>query len=223
VVIPVFNGAGCVAEAVASVLAQDHRPLQVIVVDDGSTDGTAAVVAALGAPEVELVRQPNRGHGAAKNAGLARAGGAYVAFLDADDVWLPRKLTAQLDHLEAHPDLGFTVCGMRTAVTAEAAAGLSPRQLERLTAPAPAWLPSGLVARRSVFDVVGGFDETLRHGNDTDWFARARAAGVASAVVDEVLLERRVHGTNESLKIDEIHDDVLRVVRSSIARRRSGG
>jgi glycosyltransferase involved in cell wall biosynthesis len=223
VVIPVFNGAGCVGEAVASALAQDHRPLQVIVVDDGSTDGTAAVVEALAAPEVELVRQPNRGHGAAKNTGVARAGGGYVAFLDADDVWLPGKLTAQLALLEAHPEVGFTVCGMRTVVTEDAAAALSPRQLERITAPAPGWLPSALVARRSVFDVVGGFDESLRYGNDTDWFARARAAGVASAVLDEVLLERRLHGGNQSMEVDEMHGELLRVVRSSIARRRGRG
>ncbi len=220
VIVPVHDGERFVAEAVRSALAQDVRPLEVVVVDDGSTDGTAAVVAGLGAPEVVLVRQANAGHGAAKNAGVARSRGDVLAFLDADDVWLPGKLAAQLSVLEASPEVGLTVCRMRNVVDPSAADRLSPAQAERLGGTPEAWLPSGLVVRRRAFEAIGPFDASLRIGNDTDWFARARAAGVRSAVVDQVLLERRIHAGNDTAAVADVHDDLLEVVRRTIARRR---
>jgi glycosyltransferase involved in cell wall biosynthesis len=206
------------------VLRQDYRPLQLLVVDDGSTDATAQIVMAFAEPEVTYLYQPNQGHGPAKNTGLAHASGDYIAFLDADDVWLPRKLRSQVERMEPDPDLALTVCLMRNVVEPTVAEGLSGSQLDRMAGEQPAWLPSALVARRSTFDLVGTFDETFVRGNDTDWFGRVRAHGLKWAVVEEVLLERRIHGGNQSLHVDATHQELLRAMRAKVARsRRAAG
>ena len=116
-IIPVFNGARFLGEAVDSILAQTYRPCEVIVVDDGSTDATGDVIAGYG-ERVVAVRQPNRGEAAARNAGVRAARGALVAFLDADDLWGPEKLTRQAAKLGEDPriDLCFTRLDRKSVV-----------------------------------------------------------------------------------------------------------
>src|SRR5436305_4940478 len=111
VIIPAYNYARYIAEAIDGALAQTHAPLEVIVVDDESTDDTPRVLAGYG-DRIRTIRQPNGGAAAARNTGMAAARGEYVAFLDADDVWLPRKLELQLQRFEADPDLGLVHCAM---------------------------------------------------------------------------------------------------------------
>jgi glycosyltransferase involved in cell wall biosynthesis len=217
VIIPVRDGERFIGDAIASALAQGHRPVEVIVVDDGSTDGTAEVAGLAG---VTVLRQAGAGHAAAKNAGAAAATGDLVAFLDADDVWLPTKLAAQTAALDAAPKAGFSVCHMVNVFEDGSAEHLSAAQLDRLTDQVEGWLPSALLVRRWAWDAIGPFDPTLPHGNDTDWFARAREVGIGGAVVPQVLLHRRIHGSNATHRVKEIHDDLLRAVRASLQRRR---
>src|SRR5437763_447547 len=106
VIIPAYNFARYVPEAIDSVLAQTYAPFEVIVVDDGSTDDTPKVLAAYG-NRIRAIRQVNQGVAAARNTGLAAAGGEYVAFIDSDDTWEPRKLQLQMDRFDADPDLGL--------------------------------------------------------------------------------------------------------------------
>ncbi len=107
----VYNGEEFLARAIESVWAQNYRPLEVIVVDDGSSDGTASVARRW--PEVRYLYQPNQGHGTAKNTGIARARGEYLAFLDADDWWKPEKLRLQVERLRSHPEAGYVICHAR--------------------------------------------------------------------------------------------------------------
>src|SRR5262245_58223903 len=104
VIIPVFNGEAFLAEALESVFGQDYRPLEVIVVDDGSTDTSADVARSF--PSVIVVQQSNTGLSGARNAGIQRARGSFLSFLDADDLMAPRRLSKQMDHLSAHPEAG---------------------------------------------------------------------------------------------------------------------
>jgi glycosyltransferase involved in cell wall biosynthesis len=104
--IPTYNAGHLVVRAIESVLAQSSPASEIVVVDDGSTDDTAERVAAFG-ESVRYVAQPNAGASAARNLGIASSRGEFVAFLDADDVWHPRKLEAQLEALARHPDLGM--------------------------------------------------------------------------------------------------------------------
>jgi glycosyltransferase involved in cell wall biosynthesis len=176
VIIPTYNRAGYVTEAIASALEQTHRPFEVIVVDDGSTDDTAAVLAGYGDP-VRVIRQPNGGVGAARNTGVAHARGDCIAFLDSDDLWHPEKLARQVALLEADPELGLVHCGMETFDDATGAvlernvdggSGWVAAQMlrfDKLVIIAPG---SSLMVPRRIFEEMGGFDVRLPPSEDWD-------------------------------------------------------
>ena len=113
VIIPAYNRAHYIREAIESALQQSHRPLEIIVVDDGSTDETPQILATYSEP-VRVFRQVNQGVAAARNLGVSHARGEYVAFLDSDDLWHPEKLEKQIERFEADPELGLVHCGMET-------------------------------------------------------------------------------------------------------------
>lgn len=186
VIIPVYNGAGFIAEAIASVRAQDYTPLELIVVDDGSTDQTAQVVQGLGA-DLRYVYQPNQGPAAARNQGLALAQGELIAFLDADDLWPPDKLSQQAACLAA--DAQVQVVWGNTQIC------LHPAEAGSTPAPAPNRAPllGSLLCRRSVFQQVGLFEPTLRLGEDIDWLRRLTAAGVVVQPSPHLALFYRMH------------------------------
>lgn len=218
VIIPVYNGEQYLAEALDSVWAQDYRPLEVIVIDDGSTDRTAEIARANS--NVGYVYQPNQGHAAAKNAGIARATGDLLAFLDADDLWLPRKLTAQVEYLCHHPGAGYVITRMDIRLEPGVAWPAFLNRQHYLGHP-PCFLPSALLACKSVFEQIGGFDTSYRHANDGDWFFRARDAGISMGILPEVLVRKRIHGVNLSYE-KSIMLETMRVVRNSVKRKQSG-
>jgi len=214
VVIPVYEGAAFVADAVASVRAQTVSVSEIIVVDDGSTDATAEVVRAQG-EGVRYLHQENRGPAAARNRGVAAAGGDWIAFLDADDRWPQGKLAAQLEHLRKHPDV-VLVSGDMSEVDDDGKVRVESAlarhgQLERFRAlngrhiPAAVrellaanFIPTGTVlVRRHVLVEVGGFNPYLRYGEDLELWCRI-AARYPIACVPQVLMWRRRHATNLS-------------------------
>jgi glycosyltransferase involved in cell wall biosynthesis len=217
VVLPVYNGARYVRAALASVFAQSYRPLEVIVVDDGSTDGTPAAVRAF--PGVRYVRQANRGAAAARNAALPLARGELVAFMDHDDLWTPDKLSVQVAYLAQHPSLAGVVAHLRLFLSDGAAEAVGVRE-ELLAGDQVGWCTPTLVARAWAFDRVGYFDESYRNGSDTDWFLRARDLGVELGVVPNCLLLKRIHDSNVTLRPDAVNAGVLRALRASLDRRR---
>jgi glycosyltransferase involved in cell wall biosynthesis len=211
VVIPVWNGEKYLAEAVNSVLAQSRTDLEVIIVDDGSTDGTPAVIAQFG-QIVRSLRQPNQGVSAARNAGIAAARGKYVAFLDADDVWLPNKLERQLRLFEDNPRLGTVGCGYR----------VTDKRLNPLSEYIPSHcsltnlllvesngghFSSSFVVPRHVLDDVGGFDPRLSTSADWDFVTRV-ALRYELAFVPEVQMLYRLHGSNMHRGIPRTEHDM---------------
>jgi glycosyltransferase involved in cell wall biosynthesis len=217
VIVPVYNGEKFLAEALDSVAAQDYAPLDVLVVDDGSTDTTAQIAQAR--PAVRYLHQANQGNGAAKNTGLAAAAGDFIAFLDADDVWLPGKLRAQMDALLAHPETGFVLCKMEHFLEPGAQWPAAFNEAHYRGQPT-AYLPSALLARRAVFERVGSFDPAIRISNDSDWFFRARDAGVTLEVLPQVWLRRRIHPGNVSQQAEAVSAELLKLVRASLGRKR---
>lgn len=217
VIVPVFNCERFLAEAVQSVLAQDYRPIEIIVIDDGSTDGSAAVASSF--PQVTLVRQENRGVAAARNAGLAAARGEVIAFIDADNIWLPGKLSREMRHFAGHPETGYTVCHLSTFVTPGDSAPLW-FTADRQGKSAP-FCPGLLAARRSVFENVGGFDPRCRRGEDLDWFMRANEAGVHMEMFDEVLTMHRIHSSSLTADRAQTRRSLFEVAKLSLERRRA--
>lgn len=170
VIIPVYNGAEFLADAIRSVRAQGYTPLELIVVDDGSTDQTSQVVQALGA-DIRYLYQPNQGPAAARNHGLALAQGELIAFLDADDLWPADKLAHQAACLAAE-EQAQVVWG-NTQICPYQADGAPTTSV-----PNRVPLLGSLLCRRAVFQQVGLFEPTLRLGEDIDWLRRLVAAGV---------------------------------------------
>jgi glycosyltransferase involved in cell wall biosynthesis len=222
-IVPVFNGERYLREALDSLFAQTYRPIEVIVVDDGSTDGTPAVVAAY-ADRVRAFQQANAGPAAARNRGVREARGDLIAFLDADDLWHASKAGRQVACLEARPDRGACVTHVQNFWISELQEEAARFRDSRLTQPLPAYLALALMARREVFEAVGEFDTTLGFGHSTDWFLRAAARGVLVEELREVLYYRRIHHTNRSRQLGQAsRDEFLHLVKAHLDRQRQKG
>ena len=201
-VIATFNHARFLGEALDSALAQTLEGVEVVVVDDGSTDDTPAALASY-VGRIQVIRQPNRGLAAARNAGLAAARGTYVGFLDADDVLMPTKLAEQVALLESAPNVGWTYCD---ALIETIATGTEMRASERFGYGArmlDGWLFPELIhgnfisaiaplVRRTVLDAAGGFDDRLTALEDWDLWLRLSLIAEAR-YSPAVLVRYRVH------------------------------
>lgn len=225
-IIPVYNGERFLAAAIESVLQQTLPPDEIIVVDDGSTDDGAALVAGMSLPpttELILVRQPNQGPAAARNRGIALACAELIAFLDADDLWLPEKLERQVAHLAQEPATDGVICHVESFVEpgGKWPPGRNRALFDQLP---PMYLFSTLLIRRPALDRVGQLDPHYRAGEDTEWFVRARDAGLLFAITPGALLRRRFHSANLSHSAAAATPrQLLHIVRDSLQRRRHEG
>jgi glycosyltransferase involved in cell wall biosynthesis len=217
VILIVRNGAAYIAGALESVFLSTIQPLEILVIDGGSTDRTAEI--ASGFHLVRVIAQQSSGVTEAYNEGIAHARGDLVAFISHDDRWLPGKLDRQVGIMRERPELLFTVTHAQHVLDAGAAPPPGFR-VELLERPVPGLIMETLVARREAFDVVGLLDPAFDTGSDTDWFARALDAGVPMAVLPDTLLEKRIHDRNTSLNNPRINELLLRALRGSIARKR---
>jgi glycosyltransferase involved in cell wall biosynthesis len=199
VVIPAYNAAWCVGKAIDSVLAQHFHEFEVIVVNDGSTDDTAAVLAAYG-DAIRVVHQANGGMSSARNAGIRAARGELIAFLDADDWWLPTKLSRQVDLMRARPEIGFSSAAARVedsqgrSVNLWACAQWEGSFLNHLfhNGAGIAGGSSALMVRSTFLQKAGGYDETLGGAEDADlWIRLAALTDYACIPEPQVIVLRR--------------------------------
>jgi glycosyltransferase involved in cell wall biosynthesis len=217
-IVPVYNGERFLAEGVASVRSQDYGSLEIIVVDDGSTDSTPRLARALGA-DVCYVRQDNRGPADARNAGLAVARGDVIAFLDADDLWCADRLAHQLAILAADPTMDVVWGRSQIMMLDENASG-DGGQFLPFSEPWHLTLLGSALYRRRAFERVGTFDSSLEASSDADWFLRARERNLNVGLSEEVALLYRLHHTNLSRDADFRRRHFLRALKRSIDRRR---
>ena len=215
VVIPAHNAERYIGEAVESALMQVPRPMETIVVDDGSTDGTAAALARF-STQIIYVRQDRRGAAAARNEGVRLSRGEFIAFLDADDVWLPGKLASQVRAFELDPSLDLVFAHVRQFLSPELAAG----EYARDSAPVPGRLSGAMLIRASSFLKVGEFSTQFAAGEFIDWYNRAREAGLKEAMLPEVFYRRRIHRSNQGLLDPSGRQDYLKVIKQALDRRR---
>jgi glycosyltransferase involved in cell wall biosynthesis len=224
-VIPTYNYGHYVCAAVESALAQTYPRVEVVVVDDGSTDDTAARLARYG-DRIRYVYQPNQGLSAARNTGIRAANGEFVALLDSDDEWHPERVAAQVPVMLARPEVGLVAAGAET--------GPEPRwKAVDPTNPGPArevtarellvrtWFGScGVLMRRACFDEVGYFDTTLRSAEDRDMWLRV-ALRYPIVVLGAPLWWYRAHSGSMSTAAQRMEDNELRVLRRALDAQRA--
>jgi glycosyltransferase involved in cell wall biosynthesis len=234
VIMPAYNTARYIREAIDSVLEQDYPCKELIVIDDGSTDGTVEVLRSYG-ERITLLQQRNQGSAVARNAGLAAARGEYIAFLDSDDIWLPGRLRLQVDHLMRHPDIGM-VYAHWAVWTPEADGEFRPPIVENggdgeaapgIVPDRSGWLYNRLLfssllhtitvmARKDLIARVGNFDPELKRGQDYDYWLRASRLTEIHKL-DRVLALYRVHGEGCAKKWPNVNYEKL-VVQKALQR-----
>ncbi len=215
VIIPVFNGALYLGEAIESAITQDYSPTEIIVADDGSTDDSAAIARAY--PGVNVLELEHLGVSAARNAAVDASQGEWLAFLDSDDLWLPGKLSAQVEAGMETSEVGFVLCEQM-------------HKFEEI----PSWFvwttepnsktcfePSAWLVRRSTFLEVGPFEAGRTLGEDISWLMRAWTLGVRHTVVRQTYLNRRIHGSNASAQLPSADRQLMTLLRESLAIKRA--
>jgi len=220
VIIPTYNSVRYLTEAVDSVLAQTFQDLEVLVIDDGSTDGTERVMRLYG-PPVRYFRQENRGVAVARNRGIEESSGRYIAFLDADDTWYPHKLERQLAALESHREC--RACYSAYLLVDQDLTPLTVHRSKRQGSTLEDLLTIGnvvgcvsVLCERSLLAVVGGFDMTLSQCADWDMWVRLSAL-TEFLYLDEPLVMYRQHGANMSRNVALLERDSLRVLEKGFA------
>ncbi len=215
VVIPVFNNAAYLGEAIESILIQEYHPLELLVVDNGSTDHSAVIASSY--PAVRVLRKSHSGIAPTLNHGIRHATGDLLAFLDADDRWLPNKLVLQTASLINNPDLDL-VFGHCHQFTVEFENG---KTQDIFQGRQRGIAKQGLMIWRKAFLRVGLFAEDGGKHGFLDWYARSREAGLRSLLLDDVVFERRIHdqNTGRTLRAEQ-RANYLHTLRQSITRRR---
>lgn len=217
VIIPCYNSARYLAQAIESVIAQTYRPIEIIVIDDGSEDGSGAIAKRF--PEVRCVEQAHAGVCAALNNGIQGATGELLAFLDADDLWMPDKLSEQVAFLAANPKYNMVFGHVQEFFSPELSVDKRPSAAGRPEV-TPGYLKDTVLIWRRDWFRVGLFNTKLQLGDFIDWYARAIDLGLQSAMLPQVVCKRRLHDHNSSLHKVEARMDYIRILKDSLDRRR---
>ncbi len=225
VIVPNYNYAGYLGAAIESALGQTYSTVEIIVIDDGSTDGSKAVIESYGRG-IKAIFQQNQGVAAARNNGVKAGRGEFVAFLDADDMWLPEKIERQVERFTEDPDLGLVHVGLTeidqagNSLAVRLGGGEGSEVWKDLLLFSPNGIlggGSGAMIPRSVFDALGGFDERLSTSADWDLYFRT-AIRYAVGFVAEPLLKYRVHSSNMHSNIAVMERDMTLAYEKAFAK-----
>jgi glycosyltransferase involved in cell wall biosynthesis len=220
VILPLYNGALWVKEAIDSVLAQTHADLELIIIDDHSSDQGPMLIqsAYQHHPQVHLLTNPDKGIASARNHGLLHTSGEIIGFIDQDDLWTPDKLTHQLPVLTQHPD--SFILGQLRQFCNEVTLPHWARK-ESINQIKPGWEPGTLLLYKTLLTQFSGFNTAYQHGgDDSDLFRRMRDAKVPYHIVPQLVLEKRIHQNNTSGNPNNTRD-LIKFIRDSLKRRPS--
>ena len=218
VIIPVYNCESYLAEAIESVLAQTYQPIEIIVINDGSTDGTEQVAQQFG-DSIRYYAQSNRGLGATRNRGAELARGEYLAFLDADDLWVADKLERQMALFENDPQLDMAFGYVKQFYTPELEAEFKTK-ITYADKIMKGHIAGTLLIKRESFFRVGLFETGWRVAEFIDWYMKAREQSLKSVMLPEVVMKRRLHDANMGIRERKHRIDYARVLKASLDRRR---
>ena len=217
VIVPAHNAVKYLAEAIQSVICQNYTPLEIIVVDDGSTDGTAGVIASFG-NKVRYIFQENSGPAVARNTALEMANGDIIGFIDADDIWTKEKITTQLPVLLEHPEIDIVLGAFQWVRQTTFSKADEP--FENLFDPQISYSFGASLIRKNVFDKIGRLDPAMWYSEDIDWFLRARDYGISIWRQHEIVLFYRLHENNISRHRSVSNSYFIKALKHSIDRRR---
>jgi glycosyltransferase involved in cell wall biosynthesis len=219
VIVAVYNGERFLAEAIESILAQTYPSYEIIVVDDGSTDRTKEI--ALSYPNVKYLYQANAGTAAARNRGIQIARGEYLAFLDADDLWMHDKLSIQMAAFEVDPALEIVSGYVEQFVDPD----ITPLLAKKYFAPAaplPGYVTVAILIKRTAFDAIGSFHEDFMTAETISWFAGIIGSKHKILMLPGVVARRRIHGKNVGIVNQAERDhNMIRALKKSIDRNRA--
>jgi glycosyltransferase involved in cell wall biosynthesis len=216
VIIPVYNGERYLAAAVESVIRQSHAPLEILIIDDGSTDGTGQLVHGFAGP-IRYVYQENQGPAAARNLGVTLARGELIAFLDADDLWLPEKLERQAALLFTNPAIDMVFGQVEQFSSPDL-----PEDFSYIAHQSQDGLHIGaMLIRRTAFAQVGPFATHYQAGEFIDWYARAMSVGLTQQMLAEVVMRRRLHGNNMMIRQKSATASYTQILKAALRRRRT--
>ena len=218
VLIPCYNAGQYLAAALESVLAQTYQNFEIIVVDDGSVDDSAAVAARY--PQVRYIYHAHSGISATRNRAISEARGEFVVFLDADDLWVPEKLEKQVVYLDSHPECQLVYTLVQNFFDGNPE-NMTLRQKQLLNANMDNCLVTCCI-RRGLYEKYGGYREDYSYGEDTHWVTRLWAAGVnMKHCIPEALYQRRIHGSNISLSHRKVEQkDIMALMADAIRQAR---
>jgi len=219
VIIPVYNGERYLAEAIDSVLSQNYQPMEVIVVDDGSTDKSANIINSYG----KLVRycyQPNLGTAAAMNRGTDLAIGEYWAFLGADDLWTEDRIKLQLEAFDAHPDMDIVSGYVKQFFSSETQDSVKKR-IRFSTDSIPGYVIPAMLIKRQSFYRVGLFEPRWKIGAEMNWYLRAQEEGLKIMMLPDLVLLRRIHENNKGITKRSFINQRTKILKEALDRRRA--
>jgi glycosyltransferase involved in cell wall biosynthesis len=217
VIMIVQNGERFIRHALESIFNQTYNPIEVIIVHGNSQDKTLEILHEY--DNLRIIQQTGSGASQAYNTGIKAAVGDFVAFLSYDDLWMPEKLSTQLSYMLQHPNILFTNAHINYFLED---ANQIPEgfRKEWLVGTHPARIMETLVARKEVFELVGYLNEDLHTADDVDWYCRASDKKVASAMLPQTLLRKRLHGANNSMQIKKNNQNLLKALKASINRKK---
>jgi glycosyltransferase involved in cell wall biosynthesis len=218
-IIPVYNGEQYLAEAIESVLAQTWRPMEIIVVDDGSSDGSADIAQRYGLP-VRYCYQHNRGTAAARNKGVELAHGKFLSFLDQDDLWLEHKLTRQMAVFHQNTDLDIVFGHVEQFYSPEITQGIM-KEIPRSSEGMPGYHAGTMLIEQHDFLRIGVFDTKYQIAEFVEWYVRAKGLGIRIGMIPDIVMRRRIHKNNQTILKLHRRSEYLRILKSFLNGSRS--
>ena len=219
VIIPLYCAETYIAEALGSVFRQTLMPEEVIVIDDASTDSSVAMLGRFISRIRFFQHNINQGSAAARNTGLSHAKGDFIAFLDADDVWTDNHLQTLMEPFLDNQEIDI-VFGKEEVFLSPEINVIDSINLDKFGKSEFGYLPTSCIIRRKVFEKIGDLNPALKLGEFIDWFSRAKDSGIKYVTVPELVAKRRIHKNNQGIRNKEFQKDYLKVLRSSLHRKR---
>ena len=221
VILPVFNAEKYVEEAIKSVLCQTYQDIELICVNDKSTDNSLSLLESFGNKIIFTNNENNCGTAESRNKGLRLARGEFLAFIDNDDIWESNKLELQMNHFDNNPDVDICFSYMKSFLSPELSGNVMNLRFCPPD-PIPGYIPSTIMVKKTAFEKVGYFDSRWENGESIDWLFKAKEAGLNFGIVDDVLVKRRIHETNKGVLASSTSKrEYLKIIRESLARRKN--